>query len=104
MFFNLIKEINRLKKELNMLLSKEMSNIYLKVTTEEKKWRSQNFDFQGLKNVLHCNIKVRALGAKLCVVFLLFSFWKELWHFKVKESMHFFEEKYKFKNLVLQLI
>ena len=25
-------------------------------------------------------------------VFLLFSFWKE-WHFKVKESMHFVEQK-----------
>ena len=48
MFFNLIKEINtllsdvfysikeikRLRKELNRLLSKGMSNIYLKVTTE----------------------------------------------------------------------
>ena len=96
MFFNSIKEINRLKKELNMLSSKEVSSIYLKVTTEEKNWHSQNFDFQGLKNLLYCNIKIRGLGAKLCVVFLLFSFWKELWHFKVKEPMHFFEEKYKF--------
>ena len=26
-----------------------MSNIYLKVTIEEKNWRSQNFDFLGLK-------------------------------------------------------
>ena len=34
MFFNLIKEINRLRKEINRLLSKEMSNIYLKVTIE----------------------------------------------------------------------
>ena len=28
-----------------------MSNIYLKVATEEKNWRSQNFDFLGLKNL-----------------------------------------------------
>ena len=28
-----------------------MSNIYLKVTNEEKNWRSQNFDFLGLKNL-----------------------------------------------------
>ena len=31
MFFNSIKEISRLKKEINRLLSKGMSNIYLKV-------------------------------------------------------------------------
>ena len=36
MFFNSIKEINRLRKEINRLLSKEMSNIYLKVTIQEK--------------------------------------------------------------------
>ena len=35
MLFNSIKEI-RLRKEINRLLSKGMSNIYLKVTTEEK--------------------------------------------------------------------
>ena len=29
-----MKEINRLRKETNILLSKEMSNIYLKVTIE----------------------------------------------------------------------
>ena len=32
--FNSIKEINRLRKEINRLLSKGMSNIYLKVTIE----------------------------------------------------------------------
>ena len=32
--FNSVKEINRLRKEINRLLSKEMSNIYLKVTIE----------------------------------------------------------------------
>ena len=30
--FNSVKEINRLRKEINRLLSKEMSNIHLKVT------------------------------------------------------------------------
>ena len=45
MFFNSIKEINRLRKEINKLLSKEMSNIYC-----WENWRSQNFDFQSLKN------------------------------------------------------
>ena len=42
MFFSTIKEINR-------LLSKRMSNIYLKVTFE-KKWRNQNLDFLSLKS------------------------------------------------------
>ena len=43
MLFNSIKEINR-------LLRKGMSNIYLKVTIE-KSGRSQNFDFLSLKNL-----------------------------------------------------
>ena len=34
MLFNSVKEINRLIKEINRLLSKGMSNIYLKVTIE----------------------------------------------------------------------
>ena len=51
MFFNSIKEINRLTKEIKWLLSKGMSNIYLKVTIEEKNRHSQNFDFLDLKNL-----------------------------------------------------
>ena len=43
MFFSSIKGINR-------LISKGMSNIYLKVTIE-KNWRSQNFNFLSLKNL-----------------------------------------------------
>ena len=43
MFFSSIKEIN-------MLISKGMSNIYLKVTIE-KNWCSQNFDFLSLKSL-----------------------------------------------------
>ena len=54
MFFNSVKEINRLIKEINRLLSKEMSNICLKVTIEKKKRGSQNFDFLGLKNLSPC--------------------------------------------------
>ena len=50
MFFNSIKEINWLRKEINRLLSKGMSNIYFKVTIE-KNCRSQNFDFLNLKNL-----------------------------------------------------
>ena len=42
MFFNLNKEINRSRIEINRLLGKRMSNIYLKVTTEtfSKLWFS----------------------------------------------------------------
>ena len=35
MFFNSVIEINRLRKEINRLLSKGMSNIYLKVTIDK---------------------------------------------------------------------
>ena len=79
MFFNSVKEINRLRKEINRLLSKRMSNIYLKVTIDEKIGRSQNLDFLRLKKNCHlnfktscCNLKIRRMGAKLCVTFLLF--------------------------------
>ena len=49
MFFNSIKEIKRLRKEINRLLSKGILNIYSKVTIE-KNWGSQNFDFLSLKD------------------------------------------------------
>ena len=41
MFFNSVKEINRLRKEINRLISKEMSDIYL--------WRDLLKTFLGLK-------------------------------------------------------
>ena len=44
------KGINRLRKEIDRLLSKGMSNICLKVTIE-KNWCSQNLDFLSLKNL-----------------------------------------------------
>ena len=37
-------------KKINRLISKGMSNIYLKVTFE-KNWRTQNFNFVSLKNL-----------------------------------------------------
>ena len=37
MFFDSIKEVNRLRKEKNRLWSKGMSNVYLNVTIE-KNW------------------------------------------------------------------
>ena len=48
MFFNSIKYITRLRKEINRLLGKRMSNIYLKVTIEKKSC-NQNFDFKSPK-------------------------------------------------------
>ena len=48
MFFNSIEKINRLRKEINRLLSKATSGIYLKGTIENK-WSAQNFDFKSLK-------------------------------------------------------
>ena len=45
MIFNWIKEINRLIKEIDRLLRKGMSNIYLKVTIEK------NFGLLSLKNL-----------------------------------------------------
>ena len=51
MFFNSIKKISSLRKVMNKLLNKWMPNIYFKVTIEEQNWRSQNFNFLGLKSL-----------------------------------------------------
>ena len=40
-----------------------------------------------------CNLKIRGLGAKLCVAFLLFLFSQQLWRSKVKGSILFVEKK-----------
>ena len=44
-----IKEINRLKKEINRLLSKEMPNIFL-INTIEKNCPDLNYDFLSLES------------------------------------------------------
>ena len=94
-----------------------MSNIFSIVTIEEKNWRSQNNDFLGLKNLspgnfgelpltkisvnfktFYCNLKIRDLGTKLIVAFLLFSFWKELWRLKVKDSCILFNKNITERN------
>ena len=49
MFFNSIKKINTVRKEINRLLSKVMWNIFLKIAIKDKNWRPQNFDFLSLK-------------------------------------------------------
>ena len=50
MFLNLIKEINSLRQEIKRLLSKGMSDIYLKVTIET----FSKFRFFVLKNLSSC--------------------------------------------------
>ena len=110
MFFSSIKEINKKqRKEINRLLSKGMSNIYLKVTIE-KSWQSQHFDFLSLKNLLlgqflgssnsrryktSCwNLKISTLGGELCSVwsststFSVFWFWK-FYVLIMKKNLHF---------------
>ena len=47
MLFNSIKEINRLRKQINRLLSKGMSIIYLRVTIG-RNWHSSIFLVQTL--------------------------------------------------------
>ena len=76
MFLIQLKEANSLRKEINMLLSKRMSNIYLK-RTAEKNWHSQNFDCLSLKNLS----PIQFLGSsKSCryhwILKLLVATWK----------------------------
>ena len=84
MFFNSTKDINRLRKEINRLVSKGMSNIYLKVTIEKvtySKLRFSKFEkfiswsLFGISlnfKTYCCNLKIIGLEAKLSVAFLLF--------------------------------
>ena len=74
------------KKEINRLLGKGMSNMYLKVTIKKiSKLQFSNFkkfvsrsvfgELQLTQISLHfqtscCNLKIRGLGSKLCVAFL----------------------------------
>ena len=82
-----------------------MLNIHFQVTIQ-KKWQTQNLKkFKSLKSSSQtdfmyfqtscCNLKKSEVGKHNYVVFLLFLFWKELWRFKVKESILLVEQKYK---------
>ena len=81
MFFNSVKEINTLRKEINKLLNKGKSNTSLKVTIETfsklrvsgyKKFFSRSVFGEKILETSCCNLKLRGVGAKLCVAFLLF--------------------------------
>ena len=107
MFFSSVKEINR-------LISKGMSNIYLKVTIE-KNWRSQNFDFLSLKDLspgpqfwgapahgdiiefsnFFLQLKNQRFWGKTVGSFSIILILKGIRCFKVNESMHSLEQKYK---------
>ena len=53
MFFNLVKEINRLRQEIERLLRKGMSNIYLKIAIERfSKLRFSGFEEFVTRSVL----------------------------------------------------
>ena len=141
MFFNSNEETNRSRKEIKKLFDKRSVKYLLKSYYWEKltfsglrfskfknfvaKWAYWELQLMQISlnfQISCCNLKIRGLGARLWVTFPLFQFWKELWRFKVKESIHFVEQKYNFNkneteskmenpthnwketNLVLQLI
>ena len=81
MFFTSINEINSLRKEINRLLSKEINRLLCKeinrlLSKRLNRFRKKKIDCQVKGNVKYlkscCNLKIRGLGAKLCVTFLTF--------------------------------
>ena len=111
MFFNSIEEINRLRNEINSLLGKGMTNVYLDFTTEDKHWGSPNFSFINLKNLLPgqflraptqediielqtscCNKKSRAWEQKCLWLFYYFNFERNYDVSKSKDSCIFWSK------------
>ena len=83
MLFNSVKEINSSRKEINRLLSRGMSNIYLKITIE-KKWHTQNFDFRNLKGSSPGQI-LRSSNSHRChSIFKLWVRKTEIWEYDSK--------------------
>ena len=89
MFFDSIKKINRLRKEINRLFSKDMSNILLNSYYWGEKLTFSKLWFSRFKHLV-ATLK-SALGAKKCVAFLSFSFRKELWHFRPDNLMQTYQ-------------
>ena len=122
MFFNSIKEINRSRKQINRLWSKEISNIYSKVTIEEKKlafsklWKiCHHVSFGKLQltkislnlNTSRCNLKIRGLEAKLCVAFVNYDDLKSrssciLWNKNINFNKNGTELEMEIPNIVLE--
>ena len=119
--FKIIESLQCILKEINRLISKGMSNIYLKVTIE-KKWRTQMFDYQSLKSLSPgqslgspnsrryywiFELKNQSSGSKTVSGFLSLWFWKELWRFKARLSLNKiinFNRCFREMNVVFQLI
>ena len=90
MFFNLFEEINRLRKDINRLLIKGVSNIYLKsyektfsklqfskfnkFVTKSVFWEFQSTQISLNFKTFCCNLKSSGLGSKLWATFLFFDF------------------------------
>ena len=87
MFFNSIKEINRLRKETNRLWSKGMTNIYQLYYWEKPMFSKLQFS-KFKKFVIELQLK------NLSSIILIFK--GSIIFYKVKESIHFVKQKYKF--------
>ena len=73
LFLNSIKEIDRLRKEINRLLSKGMSNIYLTGTNETfSKLRFSGFKKFVTRLVFVGELQLTQTSLNVCVAFLLF--------------------------------
>ena len=129
MFFNSIEEKDRFRKEINRLLSKGMTNIYLKVIIEGKNWCSQNFDFSGFKRFVTRSVlgssnsrRYHWIGSKIVLLFYYFNFERNYGVLETKSPYIFLNKNINFikneteskienpshslteTNLVLQLI
>ena len=107
MLFNLVKEINRLRKKINRLLSKGMSNIYFKSYYWEIMTYSELRFFVSFKSlsprfwvapthadiIKSSNFLLQSEFWEQNCVWLFYYFERILWRFKVKKSMFFLLNK-----------
>ena len=80
----------------NRLLSKGMLNIYLKVSIETSQGQflgsPNSHRYHWIYYWIIIYLLFNLFIIYYCIYIIeLFWFWKELWRFKVKESMHFVE-------------
>ena len=110
MFFNSIKEINRLRKEVNRLLSNVKyllkSYYWEKMTFSKlrffkfKRFVSRLVFWELQLKQISLNFKTSCCNfvLQLCVTFLLFWFWKELWRLKSKSPCILSNKNIKFNK------
>ena len=70
-FFYSIKEINRIRNEVNRLLSKIMPNIHLKVTTEDSFGELQHTDIIEFQSLLLLLKNQRSGSKTVCTFFII---------------------------------